>query len=482
METLTETFDNDELQGLEAEIEIYLARNYLKDFSEYINPAFKNQWFHDIIDYKLQQVLEGKIKRLMVFMPPQHAKTTHVSHYFPSFSFGKKPDLKIISCSYSSDLSSKINRNVQRTIDNKRYRLLFPESKLNDKNIRDNSHGKFIRNSDEFEIVGHSGFFKSVGVGGPLSGNAADIIIIDDPIKDAVEAQSTTDRNRKWEWYCEVVSARLRNTTAIVLLMTRWNEDDLAGRILAHEPGVWDVISFPYIKEDNNNPNDPRQIGEALWPEMHSVEKAMQLKANSERMFASLCQQRPAPSEGGIFKRHYWKFWQTLPAHVDKVIFSWDCAFKDTNTSDYVVGLVLAKYRADTYIVDMFRGRWDFVETIKQMRRMHEMYPMATEKLIEEKANGAAVISVLRHEIPGLIPIVPTESKIARAQAVSSIIESGNVYLPEFAPWRDSALYELSIFPNGANDDIVDCLTQALNRLYVSPNQTARLLHMAGAR
>ena len=357
-----------DIHQAEVDISRYLARNYMRDFSAYINPEYQNQWFHDVIDDKLQLVLDGVIKRLMVFLPPQHAKTTHVSNYFPSFALGQNPDLKIIACSYSADLASKINRNVQRIIDKDEYKELFPGTRLNEKNIRNDAHGNYIRNSDEFEIVGHNGFFKGVGVGGPLSGNPADVIIIDDPIKDAMEAQSITDRNRKWEWYCEVVSARLRNTTSIVVLMTRWHEDDLAGRIIAHEPGQWTIVNFPYIKENDQNPDDKRQIGEALWPEMHSYEKAMQLKANSERMFASLCQQRPAPEEGGLFKISWIKYYAKtgLPPRFDSIIQSWDCTFKDAVTSDFVVGQVWGKIGVCTYLLDMVRGRWSFSETIKR--------------------------------------------------------------------------------------------------------------------
>ena len=465
IKTLLEDID---IHQAEVDISRYLARNYMRDFSAYINPEYQNQWFHDVIDDKLQLVLDGVIKRLMVFLPPQHAKTTHVSNYFPSFALGQNPDLKIIACSYSADLASKINRNVQRIIDKDEYKELFPGTRLNEKNIRNDAHGNYIRNSDEFEIVGHNGFFKGVGVGGPLSGNPADVIIIDDPIKDAMEAQSITDRNRKWEWYCEVVSARLRNTTSIVVLMTRWHEDDLAGRIIAHEPGQWTIVNFPYIKENDQNPDDKRQIGEALWPEMHSYEKAMQLKANSERMFASLCQQRPAPEEGGLFKISWIKYYAKtgLPPRFDSIIQSWDCTFKDAVTSDFVVGQVWGKIGVCTYLLDMVRGRWSFSETIKQMRLLNEKYPKCSAKYVEDKANGTAVIDVLKKEIPGIIPVNPTESKEARATAVSYVMEAGNVYFPSEEPWINDFMNELLVFPNGKHDDMVDSLTQALNKLY----------------
>lgn len=473
--------DNVELQELEVGVTLHLARNYLLDFIITTKPDYDVVWFHEHLCHCIDKLISGEIKKMAVLLPPQHGKSEIVSRRLPAFLLGRFPSMKIACCSYSADRAAKLNREVQRIIDEESYQRIFPNTSLNSRNVVSDSQGSWLRNSSQFEVVGHGGSYKGVGVMGPLTGDPVDFGIIDDPIKDHVEAFSPTYRGRVWEWYLNVFLARLHNDSKQLLTVTRWHEDDLVGRILARESD-WHVVTIPAIREDETNPNDPRQIGDALWPAKHSKEAIMAVKNNSERTFAALYQQRPAPLEGGIFKRHWWKFWEKLPPRVDKVILSWDCAFKDLKTSDYVVGLVLAKLGADTFIVDMVRGKWDFPETVKRIREMHFMYPMASDKLIEEKANGAAVIQVLRKEIPGLIPIIPTESKESRAYAVTSVVEGGNVYLPAFAPWRDTMLYELSVFPNGVNDDIVDALTQALRRLYVNTNQTARLFHMAGAQ
>jgi predicted phage terminase large subunit-like protein len=312
-----------------------------------------------------------------------------------------------------------------------------------------------------------------VGVGGPLTGNPVDIAVIDDPIKDAVEGQSATDRNRKWEWYNEVLSTRLHNDSRVLLTMTRWHEDDLAGRILAHERDRWDVVTLPYIKDTYTIAEDMRSDGEALWPERHSAEKAAQMKSNSPRTYEALLQQRPAPLDGGIFKRDYWRYYDRLPQRVDRLVMSWDCSFKGDAQSDYVVGMVLAKSGQDTFVVDVVRGKWDFTRTLEEIEKLSKAYPYTQEKFIEDKANGTAIINVLRTRIPGIIPVTPRESKESRASAVSYIIESGHVYLPRSADWLESALYEFSAFPNGANDDIVDALTQGLNKLYITNDGTA---------
>lgn len=407
-------------------------------------------------------------------MPPQHGKTEIVSKRFPAYVLGRNPDTKVAVCSYSADLASKINRQVQRIIDDHLYKNIFPDTSLNTKNVVSDAKQNFVRNSDEFEIVGHKGGLKAVGVGGPLTGNPVDLAIIDDPVKDAMEAQSTTDRNRKWEWYCDVLSTRLHNESKVLLTMTRWNEDDLAGRILVKESG-WHVLTLPYIKEDTGDPDDQRRVGEALWPEKHSAEKAATMRANSERTFVSLMQQRPAPAEGGLFKRIWWKYWRVLPQKIDRLVLVMDCTFKGVSTSDYVVAGIFAKSGSNTFFVDMIRGKWDFPETINQLRAFLKRYPYVQEKYIEDKANGQAVIDTLKNMIVGLIPITPHESKESRAYSVSNVIESGHVYLPENSPWKESALMELSVFPNGVNDDIVDVLVHALMKLYSQSQSTGMM-------
>jgi predicted phage terminase large subunit-like protein len=250
--------------------------------------------------------------------------------------------------------------------------------------------------------------------------------------------------------------------------MTRWHEDDLAGRILAKEDD-WKIVSLPAIREDTNNPDDPREIGSVLWPERHSAEKILQVKALSERTFISLYQQRPAPVEGGLFKRSWFKYYNTktgTPPKFDTIIQSWDCTFKDALTSDFVVGTVWAKAGVETYLIDMVRGQWSFSETVKQMRLLSEKYPQCDQVYVEDKANGTAIIDTLKQEIAGIIPVSPTESKESRASAISYVIEAGNVYFPSDANWLQSFIEEIAVFPNGKHDDMVDSMTQALYKLY----------------
>ena len=217
-------------------------------FLGYSNPKYELEWFHKLIADHCQMLLEGKIKNLMVFMPPQHGKSEIISRNFPAWALGQNPDLKIVGCSYSSDLAQQFSRSIQRTIDSKEYQAIFPATYLNGSNTRMDARG-YLRNIDLFEMVGHRGFYKAVGVGGSLTGTPVDIAIIDDPVKDANEANSITYRQRVWDWYNTVLSTRLHNNSRQLFIMTRWHEDDLAGRILKAEPQEWTVLAIPAICE-----------------------------------------------------------------------------------------------------------------------------------------------------------------------------------------------------------------------------------------
>lgn len=448
-------------------VERSFARTFLIDFIEYNNSAYSTQWFHKKICDTFDELLKGNLNKVMIFVPPQHGKSLIVSENLPAFALGLNPRMNIVSCSYAADLAQRFNRKVQRLIDTPSYRTLFPETRLNAKSVANDSKGNWLRNTEVFEIVKYGGSYKAVGIEGPLTGNPVDLGIIDDPIKDSLDAQSTTIRNRCWEWYNDVFNTRTHNLSKRILVMTRWHEDDLAGRLLANEKD-WRVISFPAIKETNDNPQDPRVIGAALWPERHSVEKINGIRSLSERTFVSMYQQRPAPLEGGLFKRNWFKFYGEAgrPPTFDTIIQSWDCAFKDLKTSDFVVGQVWGKINARSYLLAMVRGQWTFTDTVRQMLLMDETFPNCDHKYVEDKANGTAVMDVLQDKIPGIIPVTPTESKESRASAVSYVVEAGNVYFPSEENWSDSFIEELAVFPNGTHDDMVDAMTQALNKLY----------------
>jgi predicted phage terminase large subunit-like protein len=475
IETQELTEEDEELANDLEFVEEDMAREFLLDFTLYTNPRYVVKWFHEMICDKIDGMLSGLYKNLMFFLPTQHGKTELVSRRFPALALGKLPNTRIVCCTYASALAGNINRDVQRIIDTNDYAKLFPDTCLGRSNVVTDRRQAYLRNSEMFEVVGHRGSFRSVGIGGSLSGFPVDIGGIDDPVKDMMEAGSETVRNSCWDWYNGVYRMRCHNDTHTMLTMTRWHEDDLAGRILNNETD-WEVVTLPYIKEDGGVPEDPRQVGEALWPEKHSAAKAEVTKRDSERVFNALCQQRPAPTEGGLFKQSWFRYYDRMPVRFDRIIQSWDCSFKDTKDSSYVVGTVWGKIGADSFLLAMSRAKMDFVETIKQVKIVCERFPYCQEKLIEDKANGTAVISTLKHEIPGLVPVSPTESKESRAYAVSFVFESGNVYFPANAYWVKDIETELKFFPNGKHNDIVDSISQALRWFYI--RGTGRMRHM----
>jgi hypothetical protein len=235
----------------------------------------------------------------MVFMPPQHGKSQLVSRHFPAYILGLRPEAKVVGCSYSSSLSKSFNRDIKRIIGSDEYAAIFPETKINAKNVATDARGAWLNNGEIFEIIDKGGFYKNVGVGGSLTGTPADIGIIDDPLKDAREADSPTIRARVWDWYDTVFTTRLHNDSQQLLTMTRWHRDDLAGRILkTQDAKEWEILKLPAIKEKaTHHVLDKRKEGEALWEERHSAAK---IKKATERTFQALYQQNPMPPKGGL--------------------------------------------------------------------------------------------------------------------------------------------------------------------------------------
>jgi len=283
-----------------------LARRNLLDFVLYCKQDYVANWHHKLLCSYLDRFVKGEIKRLMVFMPPQHGKSELVSRNLPAYLLGKNPKSKVVLASYSSHLASSFNRDCQRIMDSNEYSDVFSETKLNRNNVVSVA-GNWLRNSEIFETVGYGGFLKAVGVGGSLTGTPADFAIIDDPIKDSVEAMSMTTQFRNWNWYTDVLYSRIHNDTKILITQTRWDVNDLSGKLLKQmEIGgeQWTVLSLPAIKVDMPTIEDGRQPGEALWPERHSLEKLMMVRKQSVRTYEALYQQNPQPIQAG---GEFWK-------------------------------------------------------------------------------------------------------------------------------------------------------------------------------
>lgn len=397
-------------------------------------------------------------KRLMVFMPPRHGKSEVTSKKFPAWFLGRNPDLEVIMSSYAADLAYDFSRIARDTLQEWGPKLWGVD-------VAEGNSGV-----TRWGIHGTRGGFTAAGVGGPITGRGASLAIIDDPFKNWEEAQSKVIRDKVWEWYRSTLRTRLAPGGAIVLVMTRWHDDDLAGRLLAAaasgEGEEWEVISLPAMAEEN----DPlgRDLDEVLWPERFPPQEyELMKKAVGSHIWVALYQQRPSPADGGILKRGWWKFYKVPVEKFDEVLQSWDCTFKDADSSDFVVGQVWGRAGPDKYLLDQVRARMDLPTTLMAIRTMTAKWPQAHAKLVEDKANGPAVIQMLQREVAGLIAVNPEGGKIVRASAVSPHIEAGNVFLPDpsIAPWIHDFIEESAAFPNGAHDDQVDAMTQALNRM-----------------
>ncbi len=294
----------------------------------------------------------------------------------------------------------------------------------------------------------------------------------DDP-HNPMQALSDTQRETAIRFFDQALSTRLndKKKDAIVIVMQRLHDSDLSGHVL--EQGGYEHLCLPGEAPERTTivmPVSGRQIvrekGELLWPEREGPAEIASQKINlGSYAYSGQYDQNPSPPEGGIIKRGWWKFYKALPAHFDEIIQSWDMTFKGLKDCDYVTGQAWGRIGADKYLLDQVRDKLDFVATLQAFRTFSAKWPCSA-KLVEDKANGPAVISTLSREIPGIIAVEPNGSKIARAYAVSPQIEAGNVYLPDpsIAPWIHDWIEEWAAFPNGKNDDQVDSGTQALDR------------------
>lgn len=275
-------------------------------------PTFDPAPFHVYYYGVLNEFAEGKIKKLMVFMPPQHGKSEGSTRRLPAYTLGRKPDTKVAVVSYSAPKARKFNREIQRVIDTPEYHEIFPDTALNASNVTTVA-GSWLRNADECEIVGHRGGFKTVGVGGALTGDPVDVLIMDDIYKDAKAAWSKTVRESIEDWYDTVAETRLHNDSQQLIVFTRWHEEDLAGRLLKQQgiydpvtnPNGWVVVVYQAIKKGRPNHYDPREEGEALWPERHSLEKLENTRKRNSHVFESLYQQDPKPLEGLMYEQGF---------------------------------------------------------------------------------------------------------------------------------------------------------------------------------
>ena len=458
--------------------DLELGRNEFLPAVQNFKADYVVNWHHTQLADALERVQAGEITRLIVLMPPRHGKSELVSRHFPAWCLGKNPDEKVIACSYSATLAGDMGMDVQNIMASDEYQATFSTRLKSGVEARKGSK-KVKETNLKFDVVNGTGYYIGAGVNGPITGRGFSLGIIDDYCKNRADAESKTWRDKTWRWYTSTFLSRNEGAMSaggvdrIVICATPWHEDDLVGRILAKakETGEqWHIIRFPAIADSEDagvyesSPEfvDPREDGEPLWPDKQDVDRLEIVRKTDPSDWASLWCCRPSAVGGNVFKREHWNLYDELPRGHKIYTFSLDCAFKDGESGSFVVLQLWANQGPNHYLVEQWRGKRDYRQTKSLCRARFRDYPDAHTKLIEDKANGPAVINELKSEFSGIIPLLPKGSKTARAMSIQGIVEGGNVFLPRNADWLEDFMAEHSSFPWGKNDDQVDALTQYL--------------------
>lgn len=409
-----------------------------------------------LLNQKLLSVANGEIDRLMVTMPPRHGKSELCSKYFPAWYLGTHPDDRIMLSSYEADFAATWGQKVRDIF--KEHKDIFGVM-VND--------GSAARN--RWDIAGHRGGMGTAGVGGPITGKGAEILIIDDPVKNAEQANSPTFREKAKEWYKSTAYTRLTPTGKVILIQTRWHEDDLGGWLLNESDDDWTVINFPGLAEEEDILG--RKPGDPLWPELWTRELLLQRKKElGDYWFSAMYQQNPQPLEGGLLKREWLQYYDPNDPVIRSKTLSntvtytgWDLAISTKETADYTCSCTLKVdvNSGHIYIVDWSREHIDFPtqqKVVPQIQRKHNAALIG----IEDNAYQAALPQSLR----GLrLPIktrTAIKDKVTKIISSFTLFEQGIVHLPSNHPLLGEFENEYMLFPTGKHDDLLDATEMAL--------------------
>lgn len=436
------------------DVDAELARRRLLRYTTWAFPGYRTSKHHQAIVEKLEAVERGQIKRLMIFCPPRHGKSELVSVRFPAWFLGRNPDKQIIAASCTGELAEGFGRKVRNQIADPIFKKPFPGCALSSDSAA----------SDRFSTTA-GGQYAAVGVGGTITGRGAHLLIIDDPVKNSEEANSQTCRAKIKDWYNEVAYTRMMPGGAIIVMHTRWHEDDLAGWLMSEHPEEqWDILCLPAIAEED----DPlgREEGAALWQESYPIEALNGIRRQiGERSFSALYQQRPIPAGGSLIQMDWFKRYQQKPNGYIRTLHSWDTAFKPEQINDWSVCEFWGETESGWYLLDTYRARLAYPD-LKRTAINLAARDNPGVILVEDKGSGQSLIQDLRVEtrlpVHG-VKVNAGQGKVFRLQAVSGLIESGRVYLPARASWLPDFEQECMTFPAGKHDDQVDSMSQALD-------------------
>jgi len=433
---------------------LYFVKNVWPDFICRQERDPKKWGHHQIIANEFTKISTERKGRLIINMPPRHTKSEFASYLFPAWMIGKFPKLKIMQVSHNAELSARFGSKVRNLMDSPEYKQIFGDVKLREDS---KAKGRWETN--------HGGEYYAAGVGGSITGRGADLLIIDDPHTEQ-DALSDSAMERAYEWYTAGPRQRLQPGGSILVVMTRWAEDDLTGRLIKaqKEPKAdkWKQISFPAILSN----------GAPVWPEYWELEELEKVKASLPvRNWSAQYMQEPTSEEGAILKREWWKPWKKGLPSLTAVIQSYDTAFSAKETADYSAITTWGVFYPVEHggpalmLLDAMKGKYDFPE-LKAVAFEQYKYWEPETVIIEAKASGEPLAQEFRRMGIPVIPFMPSRGrdKHTRVNACAPVFEGGSIWYPEGEMFADEVIEECAAFPNGANDDYVDSTTQAVLR------------------